>query len=185
MSGRFHWRATRFGCEFRLMMKRAVVAVGCLIGLCLPVGAQQPGDVSGPLSLYQANGFNAADGSLLLRSMPIALSDGRYFSPSMSIGSMGMVSLDFLPVALLTGTQRRTASGTRSSDGERSLGTIDEPSRVYVGGEMGVLYGRSTGKYGGDEFSSYIFGSVGNEHFQITAGAAYDEFNGRFPRGRR
>ena len=53
---------------------------------------------------------------------------------------------------------------------------------VYYGGEVGVFYGHSSGKFGGDEFGTYIEGGVGNDKFQINAGASYQEWNGRFPR---
>jgi hypothetical protein len=44
------------------------------------------------------------------------------------------------------------------------------------------MYGHSSGKFGGDEFGTYIDGVVGNDKFQINAGASYQEWNGRFPR---
>jgi hypothetical protein len=53
---------------------------------------------------------------------------------------------------------------------------------VYYGGEVGVFYGHSSGKFGGDEFGTYIEGGVGNDKFQINAGASYQEWNGRVPR---
>jgi hypothetical protein len=45
------------------------------------------------------------------------------------------------------------------------------------------LYGHGSGKFGGDEFSSYIIGGVGNDHMQINVGAGYDESH--FSRSRR
>jgi hypothetical protein len=50
---------------------------------------------------------------------------------------------------------------------------------IYYGGEVGVLYGRWSGKGGGDMWQTYVVGTVGNDKFQITAGAAYEEWNGR------
>lgn len=136
------------------------------------------------LSLAQPGTLGSGDGFLFRRD-PIALSDGRYFGRYNSIGSMGMVSLNFMPVELWA--PRPGASVARLSDGKDSLALRDLPSRtgIYAGGEVGVLYGRSSGKYGGDEFQSYIFGSVGNERFQITAGAAYQESTFRYPRRTR
>ena len=52
----------------------------------------------------------------------------------------------------------------------------------FNGGEVGFMYGHSSGKFGGDEFGTYIDGTVGNDKFQINAGASYQEWNGRFPR---
>ncbi len=59
------------------------------------------------------------------------------------------------------------------------------PDRVYFGGEVGFLYGKSTGKYGREDFLSYITGTVGNEYFSITAGYYRQESSGRVPYGRR
>jgi hypothetical protein len=49
---------------------------------------------------------------------------------------------------------------------------------IYYGGEVGFLYGRWSGKGGGDMWETYVVGTVGNDKFQITAGAAFDEWNG-------
>lgn len=59
------------------------------------------------------------------------------------------------------------------------------PSRLQYGGEIGFLYGKSSGKYGREDFSSYIIGTVGNEYFSITAGYYHQESNGRYPGWRR
>ena len=48
---------------------------------------------------------------------------------------------------------------------------------VYYGGEVGFLYGRSSGNGGGDLYETYITGTVGNDKFQISAGASYDDWN--------
>jgi hypothetical protein len=56
--------------------------------------------------------------------------------------------------------------------------------RVYYGGEIGVLYGQWTGKGGGDLMQSYILGTVGNDKFQISVGAVYEESSGRSARYR-
>ena len=57
-------------------------------------------------------------------------------------------------------------------------------NRVYYGGEIGFLYGRWSGKGGGDMIDTYLLGTVGNEHFQITAGAEYQDLNGHGVRSR-
>jgi len=44
------------------------------------------------------------------------------------------------------------------------------------------LYGHSSGKFGGDYLQGYIFGEVGNDRIHISAGASYEEWNGRVPR---
>jgi hypothetical protein len=56
------------------------------------------------------------------------------------------------------------------------------PKFDYATGEIGFLYGRSTGKYGGEFKQGYIIGEVGNDKLQISAGAAYEDSSFRFPR---
>lgn len=59
------------------------------------------------------------------------------------------------------------------------------PDKIQFGGEMGFLYGKSSGKYGREDFSSYIIGTIGNDKFSITAGFLHQESSGRYPRWRR
>lgn len=153
------------------------------------------------LSLYRPKSSGAADSSLLLHngSVPLWL-DGTQVSngivnPGYSFGSpwvqLGFMSPDLLPPALLSAdppsAQRPSAGRVHRSDG-RDLGADgkDSPAEMqsssldptYCGGEVGVLYGRWSGKGGGDMWETYIVGTVGNDKFQITAGASYDEWSG-------
>ena len=52
--------------------------------------------------------------------------------------------------------------------------TIDlhAPNQVRFGGELGFLYGKSSGSngFGREDFAGYIIGTVGNDKFSITAG---------------
>ena len=57
------------------------------------------------------------------------------------------------------------------------------PKFDYATGEIGFTYGRATGKFGGDFKEAYILGTAGNDHFQISAGALYQDSNFRW-RGR-
>ncbi|MBV9008263.1 MAG: hypothetical protein JO354_03715 [Verrucomicrobia bacterium] len=57
------------------------------------------------------------------------------------------------------------------------------PKLDYATGEIGFLYGHSAGKYSADFKEAYIMGEVGNDHLQITAGAAFQDSSFRFPRG--
>jgi len=56
------------------------------------------------------------------------------------------------------------------------------PNLIYTGGEVGFLYGKSTGKHGGDFQQGYFIGEIGNDKFHLTVGASYEESNGRFRR---
>jgi len=52
-----------------------------------------------------------------------------------------------------------------------------------VTGEVGFLYGEGRpGNFGGEYKEGYIFGEVGNDKIHISAGASYEEWNGRVPR---
>jgi hypothetical protein len=152
------------------------------------------------LSLYRPKNSGATDGSLLLHngSVPLWL-DGAQVStgvidPSYSFASqwvqMGFTSSDLFPAALLSAAQppaqRPRAGRVHSLDG-KDIGADgkDSPDEmlssslnpIYYGGEVGFLYGRWSGKGGGDMWETYVVGTVGNDKFQITAGASYDEWN--------
>jgi hypothetical protein len=82
--------------------------------------------------------------------------------------------------------QKVNASPVSGKDGKDSSAEVMSLplNPVYYGGEVGFMYGHSSGKFGGDEFGTYIEGGVGNDKFQINARASYQEWNGRFPRFR-
>ena len=143
----------------------------------------------------------AVDGSLLLHngSVPLWLDGPQVSTGLIDPGSfasqwvqMGFTSQSLLPSASLNAyrplAQPANVDRVHSSDGKdlgvdgKDIGDEMSPlSRVYYGGEIGFLYGRWSGKGGGDMWESYIVGTVGNDKFQITAGASYDEWN---PNGR-
>ena len=63
---------------------------------------------------------------------------------------------------------------------------LHRSSDIHFGGEIGFLYGKSTGSgFGREDYAGYVIGTVGNEHFSLTAGFYRQEtsFNGsRFRR---
>ncbi|MFN2475603.1 MAG: TonB-dependent receptor plug domain-containing protein [Chthoniobacterales bacterium] len=172
-----------------------------VVALCLPVAAQDVDSYSadqlritgetdaGPaLSLYRPDIFSSVDGTTLIHGLPVlTLLDGRRFPISGELGRMGTTALDVMPLAFLTAinVQKHHASTTSGSDA--TGGVVDlRLNRGYgTFGEVGVFYGRSGGKYGREDFQSYIVGGVGNEHIQITAGASYQESSGHIARPRR
>jgi hypothetical protein len=174
------------------MVKRALLFVVGFLGFCLPLAAQdetitredleQTGalDAASALALYQPNIFSTVDGSILIHGLPVlTLLDGRRFPISGELGRMGMSPFDFLPVAFLS------AVDVQKVNGSPILGT-DSPSvvnfrlnRYYTGGEVGLFYGR--GGHGREDKQAYILGGVGDDRFQITAGALYQESSGRIP----
>lgn len=153
------------------------------------------------LTLNRSKNLGAGDGSLLLHngSVPLWLDGPQVITGFIDPGSfasqwvqMGFTSQNLFPEMSLsasrTSAQTANVGRVHSSDGKdlgvdgKDIGDEMSPlSRVYYGGEIGFLYGRWSGKGGGDMWESYIVGTVGNDKFQITAGASYDEWN---PNGR-
>jgi len=155
------------------MVRRVFSIVLGFYSVCLPLTAQQTnrfetgtiglepwrqlGDLPFALALYQPNILSMIDGSML---------------------SLGERRLPTAPLSAAQG-QKPNASPTDRADSSGSVFTL-RLDPAYSGGEIGVLYGR--GKHGSDALQTYIVGTVGNEKFQITAGASYEEFNVRIPR---
>lgn len=188
------------------MMKRALLAVIGFLGLCLPLAAQQTSRVeqnaaetivpeqlrvagtpdTGPaLAFYQPNVFRSVDGLLLIHSLPaLTLLDGRRFPISSELGRMGTTP-DF-PVAFLNSVEVQKVGASPMHGTDYPGGVVDlRLNRNYSGGEVGVFYGKSSGKYGREDFEAYIIGGVGNDKFNITAGAAYNESSRHLPRVNR
>jgi len=175
------------------MIKRALLVALGLLALCFPVAAQQTNrtdgfDAAAALALYRPEIFASVDSSVLVRDLPmLTFLDGR-LPGSTALGRMGMAPVANLPVALVSAAkvQKINASPVSGKDGKDSPRELVSPplNPVYYGGEVGFFYGHSSGKFGGDEFGTYIEGGVGNDKFQINAGAAYQEWNGRVPRFR-
>lgn len=175
-----------------LMIKRLVPALlGCLC-VCSPLLAQDSAleifgpdqlrlggqtDTAAALTLARPDLFSSVDGSLLLHGLPVlTLLDGRRFPISGNSGHFA--PLDSIPVALLSAARvQTTSSPLYGSDGPG--GVVDlRLNQPVSGGEMGVFYGNSGGKYGREDFQSYIFGGVGTDKFQISAGASYESLSG-------
>lgn len=186
------------------MIKRALPAILGFLGFCLSVVAQQtnaelranetltPEELritgaveTGPaLTLYRPDLFSRIDGSILIHGLPVlTLLDGRRFPISSELGRMGMTPFDLFPLAFLSAVEVEKGSASPVYGGDGPGGVVNlRLNRMQTGGEVGVFYGKSGGKYGREDMSAYITGSVGNDKFQITAGAAYHESEGRYPR---
>lgn len=159
------------------MAKRAIFVVAGTLALCLSLSAQEAPRVE------QQMGGALNRSRLCLPSL--ALLDQQRFSYSASFAWM-QTTADFLP-AFDPVEPRRTAFSpvrgrTKLTDENSEIRPID---RIYTGGEIGLLYGHSSGKYGGDYGRGYIIGEVGDDRFHITVGASHEEWNGRGPRVRR
>jgi hypothetical protein len=178
------------------MMKRALVVIVGLLGLCFPLAAQRTPDAGSEPTLYRPEIFSTLNSSVLLHRLPVPKLLGRErLEVSSELGRLELAPLHLFPAAFLRVAQVQKVSATAAyrTDGKDS-GTDDKYSpaevisspsdRVYYGGEVGFLYGHSSGKFGGDLLQTYMVGEVGNDKFQITVGTSYEESSGRFPRFR-
>ena len=179
-----------------LMIKRACWGIVALVAVSFPALGQQAngiGDFDPTFAFYRPEFFTIVDSAALVRQLQMAeLLDGR-LPGSTALGRMGTAPVANFPMALASVEPRQkgkaaSASVTDPKDGKDYSSTealaVEKASLVWTGGEIGFMYGHSSGKFGGDEYSSYITGGVGNEHLQINVGASYQEFNGRVPRWR-
>jgi hypothetical protein len=153
------------------MTKRALFAVAGFLGLCLSLSAQQ---MQSPEQLL-------FDGGTLNRPF-LSLADQDRFFFSTSFGEMRPTS-NFLPTFSPAGP--RSVLSPILADRENPFDDVVEirsTDRIHASGEVGFLYGKSSGKYGNEVFQTYIIGTVGNEKFSITAGVLHQELSGRVPR---
>lgn len=169
------------------MMKRALLVVLCSVALCFPVAAQQTIRLD-QLSLYQPEILSTADCSTLLKGLPmLTFLDPRYLPAWSELGQMGMTPIDFASDMSYTVAEvdRIIVRPDHSKDSSKDspAEAVSPPSNpVYYGGEVGFLYGHASGKFGGDLLETYMLGTVGDDKFQITVGASYQESNQRIPR---
>jgi len=155
--------------------------------------ALTPLDAVSSLSLYRPQILTASNNSILFHNGQVrAWSDGAQLASETALAQIGMAPLGLFPVAYLapnySGTppvpNRSTASVSRpqdvAADGKDLPGEmISSPlNQVYCTGEVGFMYGRWSGKGSGDYLESYVWGQAGNDKFQITAGAAFENWNG-------
>ena len=144
------------------------------------------------LSLYLP-AVSTSNASLLSRNGPVrAWSDGAQLASETALAQIGMAPLGLFPVMYLapsdvmsTPTRKTTAASDSRfqnlpADGKDLPNEImSQPTdHVYVTGEIGFLYGQSIGKGSGDYWQNYVWGQAGNDKFQITAGAAFENWSG-------
>src|SRR5215831_7628895 len=161
--------------------------------------AMAPLDAVSALSLYRPNVLSSSNNSILFHNGPVrAWSDGAQLTSETALAQIGMAPLALFPVAYLAPNypgpppvpNRSTASASRpqdvAPDGKDLPGEmISSPlNQVYCTGEVGFLYGQWSGKGSGDYLQSYVWGQTGNDKFQITAGAAFENWNGNGTRFR-
>jgi hypothetical protein len=184
-----------FAVNYR-MTKRGLLPVVLFLGLCFSLAAQQasgsPPGHGGTFTLAQLRSMAAAkNGSVLLQPSlfnsldnPVfgfPFSNRDVFSLSTTFNLMGTTPQSFLPFSTAMESPRASLPPTSAKDSSDRL-FDPRPHFDYVTGEVGFMYGHSSGKFGGDYLDGYIFGEVGNDRIHISAGASYEEWNGRVPR---
>jgi len=174
------------------MTKRVVLGVAAFLGLCLSLGAEQPARAlslaqlnslapqNSRSLLFQRNVFSRLGNPLLTDGAlgPTTFSNRETFSLATTFNLMGTPS-SLLPATMAMESPSRSVPATSSKDKDSSDYPLDLRPGYYVTGEVGFVYGRATGKFGGDYKEGYIIGEVGNDKIHITAGASYEDWNGR------
>jgi hypothetical protein len=185
-------------------MIKSVLLVGLgSVGFCLPLAAQQTSSVerskaetSAPRELHRASALDTParltlsrpefsstiHGSVLTDDLiMLTLLDGERLPASSELDRMGMPPLDYFQDT----AEGENAEPARVDGKDSPREVVSSPlSPIYYSGEIGVFYGRSSGKFDREIMQTYFLGQVGNEKFQITVGAAYQESNGSSPRFR-
>ena len=151
------------------------------------------------LGIYPLQVLNGSNDSLLLHNGPVrAWTDGGQLVSESAFVQIGMAPLGLFPVAYLAPADVGPApvrkisadsnfrSGNLPADGkDLSAEAISSPlNEVYCTGEVGFVYGQWSGKGSGDYVGSYVWGQAGNDKFQITAGASFDNWSGNGPKFR-
>jgi hypothetical protein len=162
--------------------KRSLLAVAAFVALSVSAGAQT--QLSDGLAVRSPL-VDSPLGRSSVGYPVLALSDQRLFSfANASFGLMEAAQRDVLPPRNSVEARPRKALAARDRDLSAEL--EDNPANaIYTGGEVGFMYGRSAGKYGGSVEQGYVLGVIGNDKFQVTAGASYEQSTVRFPRWSR
>ena len=158
--------------------------------------ALKPLDTVTNLSIYRPSVMNASN-SILFRNGPVRpWSDGAQLVSESAFVQIGMAPLGLFPVSYLApgdvgptpirkpSVAADSRSANLATDGkDLPAEMLDSPlNQVYYTGEVGFVYGQWNGKGNGDYVSSYIWGQAGNDKFQISAGASFENWSGNSPK---
>jgi hypothetical protein len=158
------------------MTKRALLALAGLMVFGFSSFAQPPAQFLSGIGLFDQTSLN---------SPWQLLNSHDRFSFSTAFGSMRNTP-EFLPAL----TPSEPLSMAYLSDNKNSVDRVVDlhpVDKIRFGGEIGFLYGKSTGSngFGREDYGGYVIGTVGNEHFSITASYYRQETSyngGRFRR---
>jgi hypothetical protein len=149
------------------------------------------------LSLYRPNVVGASNASLLFHNGPVrAWSDGAQLASEDALAQIGMAPLGLFPMTYLAPSDvgpvptRKPSAASNSQSQNSAVDGKDLPgemissplNQVYATGEVGFVYGQWSGKGNGDYWQNYVWGQAGNDHFQINAGASFENWSGSSPK---
>ena len=194
------------------MSKGALILALGLCSFCFPLAAQQgkgsgarhratasgerPLDSISKLSIYRPNVVKASD-SILFHNGPVrAWSDGAQLVSESAFVQIGMAPFGLFPVSYFAPNEvapapmKKSIAGSDSRSANLSTEGKDLPAEmldsplnhVYYTGEVGFVYGQWNGKGNGDYVGSYVWGQAGNDKFQISAGASFENWSGNSPK---
>ena len=180
------------------MSKCALSAVAAILSVCFSSPAQEIGIPIQPASfaLSQASPREMVEGRIALGrtgsfpalndawygSGPLTLVDGRLFSFPRAFGWVEAAPTGFLP-AFTAGALPQAATPVTMLSGDTDSKALDLSHRFeYVGGEVSVFYGRSTGKFKGDVVQGSFLSEVVDGNTHIIVGGFYGHSSGHAPR---
>jgi hypothetical protein len=180
-----------------LMSKVALFAVAGFLGLSMSLPAQQMQDAGrvqpvrftlSPLG-FSGDIRSAFGGTDLFGTLnnawhapaPLTFADGRRFSFPSAFAWMEAAPTDFLPAVALEEPPRVTPTARLARDSSNNKALDLLPKFDYAGGEVGIFYGKSNGKFSREVEAGYIFGEVVDGNTHISVGASYEHSNGRVP----
>jgi hypothetical protein len=153
------------------MTKLAISAVAALFAFCHPLRAQIPDPF-----LFNSSPLNRSFAGL--PAITLADQDRVSFLGALS----WQMPTEYLP-AFNRVEPRSASSAVKSIPRNTSVETAEfkPASPIYVGGEIGFLYGRTTGKYGYEYEQGYIIGEIGTDNVHLTVGMSHERINWRLP----
>ena len=114
-------------------------------------------------------------------SGPLTLFDGRLFSFPRAFGWVEATPSDFLPTFTTQALPRATPVTILAGDTDSKA--VDLPHQFdYVGGEVSVFYGRSTGKSKREVEQGSFLSEVVDGNTHIIVGGSYGHSSGHVPR---
>lgn len=187
------------------MIKLGLFAALGFLGFCFCVAAEQSSrversksettaprqlerpralDTPARLTLSRPEFFAPMDRSVLTQDLVmLTLFAGERLPASNESGGMEMPPLDYFQEDAVSAAEGQKAQAGRLDAKDSPSEVITSPlSPLYYSGEVGFFYGRSSGKFEREIMQTYFLGTVGNDKFQITVGAAYGESNVDIPR---